>query len=136
MTKILSGRMKGTNGFAIGVDIEDIGRFLELDIANDRIFLGSIFTKNELDYCFSKKNPAPHLAARFVGKEAIFKALSSIGKSNIDYKWVEIHNNEKGVPMVKINNKDFNNLEIHLSLSHSRDKAIAFAAIREVNYSE
>lgn len=118
--------------FAIGTDIESTGRFRKLNRTDNSSFLNKIFTKNELDYCFSKEMHAPCLAARYAGKEAIVKALSSIGKVNLDYKRVEIFNNKKGVPIATIKNADFRNLQVHLSLSHCEDKAIAFAVVIEV----
>ena len=76
--------------FAIGTDIESIGRFRQLNRNDHDSFLNKIFTENELDYCFSKNTHASCLAARYAGKEAIVKALSSIGKVNLDYKGLEI----------------------------------------------
>ena len=119
--------------FAIGTDIESIGRFRKLNRTDNSSFLNRIFTKNELDYCFSKKMHASCLAARYAGKEAIVKALSSMGRANLDYKRLEIFNNEKGVPTVRLGGADFRNLEVHLSLSHCEDKAIAFAVVIEVD---
>ncbi len=125
--------MKRIKNFGIGTDIESIDRFRKLNIIDNKLFLNKIFTKKELEHCFSKKMPASCLAARYAGKEAIVKALSSIGKANLNYKRLEIFNNEKGVPIVRINNADSGNLQIHLSLSHCEDKAIAFAIIIEVD---
>ncbi|MBS3105526.1 holo-ACP synthase [Candidatus Woesearchaeota archaeon] len=119
--------------FAIGTDIESIGRFRKLNHTDHDIFLNKVFTKNELDYCFSKEVHASCLAARYAGKEAIVKALSSMGKASLDYKALEIFNNEKGVPIATINDIDFRNLQVHLSLSHCGDKAIAFAVVIEVD---
>ena len=62
---------------------------------------------------------------RYAAKEAVVKALNGIGKINMDYNKIEIYNNEKGVPMVRI--RDYNKLHVHISLSHCKDKAIAFA---------
>ena len=42
---------------SIGVDIEDISRFLSKTLENDSKFLYRIFTQNEIDYCFQAKNP-------------------------------------------------------------------------------
>ena len=126
------GKMKKkeiNKNIGIGADIESIGRFRRLNYAENDNFLNKVFTKNELEYCFSKKNAAPHLAARFSGKEAVFKALCSIGKFDVDHREVEIINDEKGVPIVKLNNGNLNNLIAKISLSHCADKAIAFAVI-------
>ena len=43
------------NNFEIGVDIEKINRFDNKDYSKKDIFLNKIFSKKELDYCFSKK---------------------------------------------------------------------------------
>ncbi len=118
--------------YAIGADIESIDRFRKLNRTNNS-FLNRIFTKNELNYCFSKEDIAPHLAARYCGKEAIIKALSSISKSNLDYRDIEIFNNNDGVPKVKFNNKNLNKLQIVISLSHCNDKALAFAIVMKVD---
>lgn len=125
--------MINIKNFAIGTDIESIGRFRKLNRTDHDIFLNRIFTKNELDYCFSREMHASCLAARYAGKEAIVKALSSIGKANLDYRRLEIFNNEKGVPIATINDPDFRNLQVRLSLSHCEDKAIAFAVVIEVD---
>lgn len=122
--------LENIKDFGIGADIESIGRFRALNNAKNRLFLNKIFTKNELDYCFSKKDPAPYLAARYSGKEAIFKAASSIGKTDIGYNSMEILNNENGMPIVKIIDERYN-LLIKLSLSHSKDRAMAFAIVIE-----
>lgn len=113
----------------IGIDIEDIDRFAKLDLKKDRIFFDKIYTPAEIKYCFSKSNPYQHLAARFAGKEAVIKALNSISISNINYNEIEIINNKKGIPQVTIKNKNLNNIKIQLSLSHCKDKALAFAIL-------
>ena len=123
--------MEVNNEFGIGVDIEDIKRFRNLNIANNKQFLGKIFTKKELDYCFSKAKPEQHLAARYTGKEAIVKALCSFRKISINYKDIEITNNKNNVPIARINNKELDNLKIKISLSHCEDQAIAFAVVEK-----
>jgi len=122
----------------VGTDIEDICRFRKLDRDKNSNFLDKIFTKKELDYSFSKANPHQHLAARYAGKEAVVKALSSLGKRSIDYKDIEILNNNKGIPKVNINYGKIdhgknNNLKVNISLSHSNDRALAFAVILRQN---
>ncbi|MFZ2456927.1 MAG: 4'-phosphopantetheinyl transferase superfamily protein [Candidatus Altiarchaeia archaeon] len=118
--------------FGIGVDIEGISRFRDLDRTKNKHFLSRVFTDKEVEYCFSKKDPAPHLAARFTGKEAVIKALSSLGESCISCRDIEITNNDKGLPEAILNNVNLNKLKIKLSLSHSQDAAIAYAiAVRK-----
>lgn len=111
----------------VGVDIENIDRFRNMDLKGDKTFLNKIFTKKEQNYCFSKKEPGKHLAARYAGKEAVVKALYSLGKNNLDYKLIEIFNNKNNAPRVNIHHRGSKTLKVYISLSHCADKAIAFA---------
>ena len=111
----------------IGVDIIDISRFTKLNRKKDKLFLSRIFTPSEIKYSFSKAKPAQHLAARFAGKEAIVKCLKGLGITAY-YKQIEIINDKSGVPKAKLKDKKLSTkTEILLSLSHCKDKAIAFA---------
>lgn len=128
--------MTGSHGknktpLGIGTDIEDICRFGDPGIRDNRTFLEHIFTQDELAYCFSKKNPAPHLAARFCGKEAVIKALLDAGLENPGMPSIEILNHSDGAPFARIDKKEFNDVTIKISLSHCRDKSLAFAIVFE-----
>jgi len=106
----------------VGVDIEGISRFKE--ISNNKTFLDKVYSKKELEYCLNKKSSEQHLAVRFAAKEAIIKALSSYKKEILPMNKVEILSSTNGAPYVNI--EGYN---IKLSLSHCKDKAIAFAII-------
>ena len=117
----------------IGTDIEEIRRFENNKDPSFLAFLKKNFTRIELDYCLSKDTLAPHLAARFAGKEAVIKALSSLNITHTFYPDIEITNNEKGVPSVRINTEHNEKLIVKISLSHSSGMALAFCVIiREV----
>ena len=117
----------------IGVDIESVERFRGLTIKNDSRFLNKIYAQNELRYCLSKKNPAPHLAARFAAKEAVIKAMSGIRRKTISVKDVTIINLANGAPIVKISKVLDSRLRILISFSHCQDKAVAFAVIQVID---
>jgi len=119
------------NNFGIGADIESIKRFTVPECVQNSVFLNKIFTQDEQEYCFSKRTAAPHLAARYAGKEAVVKGLASIGRPNIGYSDIEIINDKNGVPEVNIGKAGFHDLQVKLSLSHCGDKAIAFAIVVE-----
>ncbi|MBI2858807.1 MAG: holo-ACP synthase [Chloroflexi bacterium] len=119
------------NKLGIGTDIESIDRFAGSDFVQNSAFVNSIFTQREQEYCFSHKTAAPHLTARYCGKEAIVKALVSIGAEGVRYTDIEIVNEPDGLPVARIVKEGFRDLEIHLSLSHCRDKAVAFAIITD-----
>jgi len=112
--------------FSIGVDIEPILRFRNLDRRESKNFLNKIFTEKELNYCFSKKASAQHLAGRFVAKEAIVKAINSLSKKVPALNKIEILNNMDGIPIVNLKG-----YKVKISLSHCNDKAIAFAIVEK-----
>lgn len=113
----------------IGVDVENIKRFKKLHLLKDKLFFEKVFTLKEVDYCFSKKDFASSLAVRFAAKESVIKALHSLGISNISYREIEVSNNKEGVPFLTIHNKNYKNLKLYVSLSHSQDMALAFVII-------
>lgn len=121
---------KKQNDLGIGVDIEEIRRFKKLDIFKNGSFLRKIYTKKELAYCLKKANPHAHLAGRFVAKEAVFKALSVMGRGRgILLNKIEILSNKNNAPQVVIHGTKGDDLHINLSISHSQSSAIAFAFV-------
>lgn len=104
----------------IGVDIEDISRFRELDFNQNKKFYEKIFNKNEIKYCLSKRDSYPHFAVRFCAKEAFIKAMSESIK---DYKDIEIRTKNKKPFII------WNDTKHLLSLSHEKDKAIAIVVV-------
>lgn len=123
--------MTAFKNFGIGVDIENIERFRVFTDPSDSSFIRRIYTNKEIDYCYSKEDPAPHLSVRYSAKEAVVKALSSLGIDQVDYKDIEITNNSNGIPFVTLNNSSVKQIEIKISLSHSKDNSIAFAIVVE-----
>jgi len=115
------------DNLTLGVDIESISRFNELDRKKNKSFLDKIYSEKELDYCYSHKNYAQHLAVRFAAKEAIFKAFSSCGLDSPFYNKIEILNKKNGSPYLKI--KDMKKIKAKLSLSHCNKKALAFVVM-------
>lgn len=125
-----SGAMnKGSLG--VGVDIERIDRFRTLNRVAHHRFLERIFTSEERIYCFSKQDPAPHLAVRFCAKEAAVKALSSLGIHKIPYRDIEITNDQKGTPVVNVSLKN-QKVKAFVSISHTADYGIAFAVVERI----
>ena len=122
------GQFNGNN-FAIGIDIERVKRFEKLNKTNPLI--NGIFSKEEVDYCFSKKFYAQHLAARYCAKEALVKAFCSLGFEQFQYADFEIKKCQNGAPIIKVLNyhdlttEEINNFKIEVSLSHTKDNAIA-----------
>lgn len=112
-----------------GTDIIEIERIKESIEDLGEKFLNKIYTENEIKYCESKKNMKyQHYAARFAGKEAIFKAISKIlqDKYSITWKDVEIINDKNGRPEIVFLNQKYEQIQsIDISLSHCKEYATA-----------
>ena len=90
--------------------------------------MNRVFTSKEIEYCESKKiQRFQHYAARFAAKEAVFKAISPILKSKYDIEWkdIEILNDDSGRPFVNILKQNIEIKNIDISLSHCKTYAIA-----------
>src|SRR5438093_509073 len=108
----------------IGVDVVEISRFARAVDRWGNTFLGRIFTTQELDYSRSKKNPTPHIAARFAVKEAVAKALSTGWSGGFRWKDVEVEHDVSGKPSVVLYGRVKDLLRgnrILVSISHSEN---------------
>jgi holo-[acyl-carrier protein] synthase len=91
-------------------------------------FLKRVFTSDEISYC---RGRAPNLAGRFAAKEATMKALGT-GVRGVSWKDIEVIRAESGAPSVKLHGRAKARAErlqvgeISLSISHSREFAVAF----------
>jgi holo-[acyl-carrier protein] synthase len=108
----------------IGIDIEEVKRFEKY--VKDKDYLERVFAEDEIIYCMPKKNPAPHLAARFAAKEAVWKALSVKNKKLIVTD-ISIKNTQSGKPEVYIKNKRYKKIDV--SLSHTKKYVVAVAIV-------
>jgi len=119
------------SGFAlmynVGVDIVEIERVQRVVDRWGRRFLRRIYTEAELDLC---RNRVPELAARFAGKEAVMKALGT-GTKGVSWCDIEILSNRRRAPLVYLHGRARRRArklgikELAISLSHSRDYAVA-----------
>ncbi len=114
----------------IGIDIIEIDRVREAAEKYGFRFLRRVFTDNELKYCRRRKALRyPELAVRFAAKEAYAKAIgtgiSGFGRSNDGVGWreIEVVNDQRGKPLLSFKGRRLKKAQ--LSLSHSRDYAVA-----------
>ncbi|AGB40296.1 holo-(acyl-carrier-protein) synthase [Halobacteroides halobius DSM 5150] len=115
----------------LGIDIIEIER-IKKAIKKRANFKKRFFTEIEIEYCEEYKIPWSHYAGRFAAKEAVVKAL---GTGFREFKWqdIEIINDNLGKPEVNLYNQAQKIAhkkgieEIMLSISHSRDYAVAQA---------
>lgn len=103
--------------------------FLELISSvpsNNPTFVSRNFTDAEIDYCRSQPSPQSSFAARWAGKEAVFKSLGVSSKgASAAMKDIEILPNDDGVPTVTLHGdakaaaQSKGITHVHISLSHS-----------------
>ena len=119
----------------LGTDIVAVGRVAALMRDRGAAFLERWFTEREIDYCSSKTVPSRHFAARFAAKEAIVKALPVACDGPLPWRSIEIVNDPRGVPSVRLSGAILDAAiragvgEISVSLSHCDEYAIAIALV-------
>ena len=83
-----------------GVDIIEIDR-VKKSVDELESFRSRVFTEKEIAYC-EGRNKAKYesYAARFAAKEAVLKALGTGLSDGVEWKHIEISNDERGKPVV------------------------------------
>jgi holo-[acyl-carrier protein] synthase len=115
----------------LGTDLARVARFRTFVTENKTALLGRLFTLGEREYAFAKKDPAPHLAARFAAKESCLKAFGLGLREGITWHDMEIVPDELGRPDLQLTGRAAEiaaakQVEVvHLSYSHDGDYAVA-----------
>ena len=115
--------------YGIGVDQVDLNRVRKLLNKSQTKFEKRCFTQSEIIYANRFNDPAKRLGARFAAKEDVMKSL---GKGWRQLSWKEIEISGGGKPEVVLHGKakklaqELNIKNVHVSLSHEEDKALAF----------
>lgn len=123
----------------VGVDIVEIRR-IKKNIDESTLFLEKIFTEGEIEYLKSRNLRPEYVAGRFAAKEAVAKALGT-GFRGFGFKDIVVESTTLGKPIVHLRGKakliaqNYHQYNMHLSISHGEDNAIAYA-ILEVNHNE
>jgi holo-[acyl-carrier protein] synthase len=118
----------------IGVDIIDVARMKKI-VEKNRRFIERVFTETEIRYCECKYRPAVHYAGRFAAKEAFFKAMGTGWRGGMAWTDISVENNELGKPGITLSGKTLENFKknkfqiLHLSISHTREYAVALVII-------
>jgi holo-[acyl-carrier protein] synthase len=85
----------------IGIDLVQIPRLRRVVERWQDRFLERVFTEEELAYCRARRDPVPHLAARFAAKEAGLKALGTGLRLGVRWRELEVRR-ERGQPPVLV----------------------------------
>ncbi len=122
----------------LGTDLARIDRFRKFIEEEKSALLGRLFTLGEREYAFGKKDPAPHLAARFAAKESCLKAFGTGWRDGISWHDMEVVPDELGRPDLRLTGRaaeiaDEKSVEmVHLSYSHDGDYAIATVVLESL----
>ena len=123
----------------IGVDIVDNKRFTNL--VKDKKFINRTFSKKEISNSKNISNKINFYSKRFAAKESFAKALGTGFRNGLNFKDVEVLNNDLGRPYylknIKIKQfikkiKKIDNFELFLSISDEKDYSVAFTIIQKV----
>jgi holo-[acyl-carrier protein] synthase len=113
-----------------GIDLVEVARIRELLTRHAERFKLRTFTAGEIAYCDACADAAIHYAARFAAKEAAAKALGTGLWSEAGVNWtdIEVIRADSGRPSLVFHHnaaKLTTGLRAHLSISHTKDHAIA-----------
>ena len=124
----------------IGVDIVENKR-LKKSIKN-KIFLLRLFTFLEIKNSKLIKDKSVYFSKKFAAKESFSKALGTGFRKGLNFKDIEILNDDLGKPYFKLNNKTkkiisktlkVKNFDLFLSISDEKEYSIAFTIIQTKN---
>ena len=118
----------------IGIDTIEVQNFRKKKYTKTSRLLRGFFSEQEIRYCFAKKDPAQHLAARFAAKEAVWKALSGSKKIYMHLftflKLVEVRDDNDGTPNF-IFSDTLKKHKALVSLTHTRSQATAVVLLQK-----
>ena len=119
----------------VGCDIIEIERIARA--IKSESFIRRVFTAEEAAYCQRRgQQAAASFAARFAAKEAVLKALGT-GLREGSLQEIAVANDALGKPLVQLSGhfamlaKQLGVKNIQISLSHSRDFAVAYVIMED-----
>jgi len=116
---------------SVGTDALEIDRMALSLERTGAGFERRVFTESEAAYCKRKKDPSSSFAARFAAKEAMMKALGRGLFQGAAFREIEVVRGPRGKPSISLTGgaktifESLGGVAIHLSLTHSRNLAIA-----------
>ena len=124
----------------IGIDIVENKR-IKRSIKNKN-FLSRLFTLLEIKKSKLIKDKTVYFSKKFAAKESFSKALGTGFRKGLNFKDIEILNDDLGKPYYKLNNKTkriisktlkVKNFDIFLSISDEKEYSVAFTLIQTKN---
>ena len=124
----------------IGVDIVENKRLL--NSIKNKNFLSRLFTLVEIKNSKLIRNKSVYFSKKFAAKESFSKALGTGFRRGLNFKDIEILNDNLGKPYFRLNNRTkkvisktlkVKNFDIFLSISDEKEYSIAFTIIQVKN---
>lgn len=118
---------------AVGVDEATVERFARMLREDGASAYARICTGAEQAWCESQARPHEALAARWAAKEAVAKCLGTGFSNGVAPRSIEVVRDETGRVSVLLHGaaadaaSESGIVRVHLSMSHSEHRAIAFA---------
>lgn len=115
----------------IGMDLVRIDRMRRVVERWQDRFLQRVFTPEEIAYCRKRRDPIPHLAARFAAKEAALKALGTGLSMGIHWRELEVRRERGEAPRMILSGRcraigeAKRGQRMLLSITHDGDYAMA-----------
>lgn len=119
-----------------GTDLMEIGRIRDSIARYGDRFLARVYTAGEIEYCRRKHRSADEsFAARFAAKEAAAKALGTGIARGVAWTEIEVRRRPGEPPTIHFTGRaqersaSLGVRRAHLTLSHSREYAIAVVIV-------
>mgnify|MGYP002857351718 CR=1 FL=1 len=123
--------------YGIGTDIIEPERMRKA-IERNEAFKRRVFATDEQAYCDGNAIAYQHYAARFAAKEAFLKAFGTGLREGLELDEIAVVVDELGKPSIELRGATKQTCdeagigEIHLSLSHIKETAVAFVVIEKL----
>jgi holo-[acyl-carrier protein] synthase len=120
--------------FGVGIDLAEQKRIRTAFERFGPRFRDRIFTESEIAFCESVADKYSSYAARFAAKEAFAKALGTGLRGIINWRDIQVNDNERSRPTITAFGRArllLGSRRVHVSLSHATDYATAIVVIEE-----
>ena len=120
----------------IGTDLARSERFRKFLEPGNKV-LERIFSTEERRYSLQKRDPVPHLSARFAAKEAFVKALGTGLRDGLTWQQVCVVLDDLGCPSLELSGRAVELMaargaaKAHLSYSHDGEYAVATVILED-----
>jgi holo-[acyl-carrier protein] synthase len=117
----------------IGTDIVECLRIAQMIERHGELFVGRVYTPQEIEYCSGRKAATQHYAGRWAAKEAALKAIGTGWVRGISFRDVEVVSDSAGQPSIVLSGGALDICQkrgierVLITMAHCRSHATAYA---------